>query len=533
MKNVVRLLYGSMSEALQSVLPICAIVLLLSVSLAPISSGVMVMFLFGALLVILGMSIFTLGATMAMQPIGEGVGLSIAKSKNIFVPVLITFVLGFLITIAEPDLTVLAEKVPQIDSMSLILLVGLGVGGFLVVAMLKTRYKLSLAKILVPLYGLVLVFACVIQFLSPEFLPTAFDSGGVTTGPITVPFIMALGAGMAAVRTDKHSGEDSFGLVALCSVGPIIAVMILSIMQGCMGDAPEEVSSTVEQATNVINYDGMTTREAFLSFIGIENDEFSADTGILRYVKEVAIAFSPLIGVFVVYQLITRRFKKNEIIRICIGLVYTYVGLVLFLTGANVGFMPAGELLGTNIVKSSYAWVLVPIGMVLGYFVVSAEPAVHTLKKQVEEVTNGAISQKSIGIALSVGVAVSVGISMLRILLHIPILPILIVGYIIPLVITFFVPPIYTGIAFDSGGVASGPMATTFILPLAIGACQGMGGDTTTVMTDAFGIVAMIAMTPLITIQVLGLIGKTKQDRRLKQIHSELEQIDDGIVYYD
>ncbi|MBQ8146988.1 MAG: DUF1538 domain-containing protein [Clostridia bacterium] len=535
MKNVVRLLYGSMSEALRSVLPICAIVLLLSVSLSPLMPGVMVMFLFGALLIIFGMSIFTLGATMSMQPIGEGVGHSIARSKNIFVPILVTFALGFLITIAEPDLTVLAEKVPQIDSMSLILLVGLGVGGFLVVAMLKTRYKLQLSKILVPLYVLVLIFACIIQYLNPEFLPTAFDSGGVTTGPITVPFIMALGAGMAAVRTDKHSGEDSFGLVALCSIGPIIAVMILSIMQGNSTGAEGELAGTVEDAASAFapSYETMSTRDAFLSFIGFENGVFSHDAGIIRYVKEVAIAFSPLVGVFVVYQLITRRFKKNEVIRICIGLVYTYIGLVLFLTGANVGFMPAGELLGSTIAESSYAWVLVPIGMALGYFVVSAEPAVHTLKKQVEEVTNGAISQRSIGIALSVGVAVSVGISMLRILLHIPILPILIVGYIIPLVITFFVPPIYTGIAFDSGGVASGPMATTFILPLAIGACQGMGGDAATVMTDAFGIVAMIAMTPLITIQVLGLIGKTRQDRRLKQIHSEIEQIDDGIVYYD
>ena len=240
-----------------------------------------------------------------------------------------------------------------------------------------------------------------------------------------------------------------------------------------------------------------------------------------------------MVGVFVVYQLIARRFKKNENIKICIGFAYTYVGLILFLTGASIGFMPAGQIIGFTLATAPYRWILVPIGMVLGYFVVSAEPAVHSLKKQVEEVTNGAISQKSIALALSIGVAVSVGISMVRVLTGFPILPILIVGYIIPLVITFFVPPIYTGIAFDSGGVASGPMATTFILPLAIGACEGLGGDAQAIMTDAFGIVAMIAMTPLITIQVLGLIGKTKQDRRLKQIHSELEQIDDGIIYYD
>ena len=200
--------------------------------------------------------------------------------------------------------------------------------------------------------------------------------------------------------------------------------------------------------------------------------------------------------------------------------------------------MPAGQLIGKVLGGGSFTkWLLVPIGMVLGYFVVAAEPAVHTLKKQVAEVTNGAISQKSIGLALSIGVAVSVGIAMTRILTGLPILPVLIVGYIIPLVITFFVPPIYTGIAFDSGGVASGPMATTFILPFAIGACSAINAGSeqlsSKIMTDAFGIVAMIAMTPLITIQVLGLIGKVKQDKKMKKIHKEIEQIDDGIYYYD
>ena len=247
---------------------------------------------------------------------------------------------------------------------------------------------------------------------------------------------------------------------------------------------------------------------------------------------------------FIIFQLIFRRFNKTQVLRICVGFVYTYVGLVLFLTGANVGFMPAGQLIGSVLgaPEEGMEWVkylLIPIGMVLGYFVVAAEPAVHTLKKQVAEVTNGAISQKSIGLALSIGVAVSVGIAMTRILTGLSILPVLIIGYIIPLVITFFVPPIYTGIAFDSGGVASGPMATTFILPFAIGACAAVNSGleaaelSSKIMTDAFGIVAMIAMTPLITIQVLGLIGKTKQDRRLKQIHREIGKIDDGMVYYN
>ncbi|MBE6674689.1 MAG: DUF1538 domain-containing protein [Ruminococcaceae bacterium] len=512
-----RQLYGSINESLHSVLPICAIVLLLSISLSPVMPGVMVMFLFGAMMLILGMSIFTIGSTISMEPLGEGVGIQLGKSKKKVLPVIICFVVGMLITIAEPDLQVLAEKVPSINNWVLIILVALGVGVFLAVALIKARFKIRLSYILVPLYALVLILACLpyipgLNIGSVDFIPTAFDSGGVTTGPITVPFIMALGAGLASMRKDKRSAEDSFGLVALCSIGPILSVLILSLVV-----KPEPVAD----ATSPVDYN-MNTREAFLRFLDPE-------TGILRYIKEVAMAFLPIVGMFIVYQLIFKRFKKLQVIRICVGFAYTYIGLVLFMTGANVGFMPAGQLIGEVIAKTEFKYALIPIGMILGYFVVSAEPAVHTLKKQVEEVTNGAISQKSIGIALSVGVAVSIGIAMTRVLTGIPILPILIVGYIIPLVITFFVPPIYTGIAFDSGGVASGPMATTFILPFAIGACEALGGN---VMTDAFGIVAMIAMTPLITIQVLGLIGKTRQDRMMKKIHMEFEQIDDGIVYY-
>ena len=513
-----RRLNGSINEALHSVLPICAIVLLLSISLSPVLPGVMVMFLFGAMLLIFGMSIFTIGSSISMEPLGEGIGIQLSKSKKRVLPVLICFVVGFLITIAEPDLTVLADKVPSIDSWILILLVALGVGIFLAVALIRARFNIKLSYILVPLYVLVIVLACVpyipgLDIGSSEFIPTAFDSGGVTTGPITVPFIMALGAGLASMMKDKRSAENSFGLVALCSIGPILSVMILSLVA-----SPNAVSEAAPQIT----YD-MDTREAFLRFLDPVN-------GILKYIEEVSLAFLPIVGLFVIYQLIFKRFNKHQIIRICIGFAYTYFGLILFLTGANVGFMPAGQLIGQVIADSSFKLTLIPIGMILGYFVVSAEPAVHTLKKQVEEVTNGAISQRSIGLALSIGVAVSVGLAMLRVLTGISILPILIIGYIIPLAITFFVPPIYTGIAFDSGGVASGPMATTFILPFAIGACQALGGN---VMADAFGIVAMIAMTPLISIQVLGFIGKTKQDMLLKRIHSEIGQIDDGILYYD
>ena len=493
-------------ESLISVLPISVIVLLLSISISPLQNGVMVQFLFGTILLIFGMGFFTVGSGISMQPLGEGIGAQIGKTKKIAIPMLVCFVLGAIITIAEPDLQVLAEQVPSIPNMVLILCVAVGVGIFLMIAMLRIRKGIPLARLLLIFYCGIIILAF---FVPNTFVPTAFDSGGVTTGPITVPFIMALGAGMASTSRNKHSGEDSFGLVSLCSIGPILSVLILSICFKPIAETTQAVITVSE-----------TTREAFGQFIH----------AFPEYCEEVLIAFVPIVAVFVIYQVMFKRFHKRQVIKIAVGMLYTYIGLVLFLTGANVGFMPAGRLIGAAIAESQFNYLLIPVGMLMGYFVVSAEPAVHTLKKQVEEVTNGAISQSSIGYALSIGVAVSVGISMLRVLTGVSIFPFLIVGYAVSLIITFFVPPIYTGIAFDSGGVASGPMTTTFMLPFAVGACEMLGGN---VMTDAFGIVAMIAMTPLITIQVLGLYGRIRQKQLSQKVQNEFLQIEDDMIFFD
>lgn len=496
----------SLKESLKSVLPIAAIVLLLSVTAAPLGTGVLVLFLFGTLLLISGISFFNLGSGISMEPLGEGLGKQISKSKNMFFPFIICFVLGVLITVAEPDLQVLAEQVPSIPNLVLVLCVAVGVGAFLSISMIRSRKGIPLSRLLLVFYAIIVILA----FFAPdEFVPTAFDSGGVTTGPITVPFIMALGAGMATIRNDKRSGENSFGLVALCSIGPILSVLILSI---CYNPNPETTETVIPEI--------LTTKDAFAQFL----------YAIPHYAEEVLIGLAPIVAVFFIFQIASKRYHKHQITKICIGFVYTYIGLVLFLTGANVGFMPAGRLIGATVAEGKYKYLLVVIGMLIGYFVVLAEPAIHSLKKQVSEVTKGAVSQKSIAIALSVGVSIAVGISMLRVITGIPILPFLIVGYTVSLIITFFVPPIYTGIAFDSGGVASGPMTTTFILPFALGACNVLGGN---VMTDAFGIVAMIALAPLISIQLLGFGATVRRKKSLQKAHAEFIQIEDDIIYYE
>ena len=493
-------------ESLCSILPISAIVLLLSVTAAPVSNGILTLFLFGTLFLILGMGLFTIGSESSMEPLGEGIGVAISRCRFLPLALGLCFALGAIVTIAEPDLQVLAEQIPSIPSRMLILCVAAGVGFFLLLSLLRNILGIPLRTLLLVFYPLIFILAI---FAPAKFIPAAFDSGGVTTGPITVPFIMAMGAGMAALRSDKHSEADSFGIIALCSIGPILSVLLLSVF-----------SETGLTLTHAAIPETLSTKEAFSLFLH----------ELPTYAEEVFIAMLPIAGMLLLFQLLTHRFSRHKLLRIIVGMAYTYLGLVLFLTGANVGFMPMGRQLGETLGGSSYAWLLVPVGAVVGYFVVSAEPAVNVLKRQVEEISNGAITASSVGTALAVGVAVSVGLSMLRVLTGIPLIPFLAVGYGIALLISFFVPGLYTGVAFDSGGVASGPMTTTFLLPFALGACGALGGNT---MTDAFGIVAMVAMTPLITIQVLGLIGNIRRNRIRRQNAADFSEFDDCIIYYD
>ena len=479
---------SKLSEALSAVVPVNVIVLALSFTVAPVSPSILLSFLMGAVLVMVGMMFFTLGAEISMTPMGEKVGAKMTQTKRVWFIVLLSFILGVIITISEPDLQVLAELVPSIPNQTLIMAVAVGVGLFLVVAILRMLLGIALSHLLVVLYIVVFVLA----FLVPsDFRAIAFDSGGVTTGPMTVPFIMALGVGISAIRNDRSAADDSFGLVALCSVGPILAVLLLGMVFHPGESAPEivpniQISDTVE----------------LWQMFALE---------LPAYIKEIAVSLLPIVVFFGLFQVFSLHLSGRSLSKILVGLVYTYIGLVLFLTGANVGFMPTGTYLGSVIAGKSYRYLLIPIGAVIGYFIVKAEPAVYVLNHQVEEITDGAISAKAMGASLSLGVAASVALAMTRVLTGIPILFFLIPGYAIALGLSFVVPKIFTAIAFDSGGVASGPMTATFLLPLAQGACVAVGGN---LASDAFGVVAMVAMTPLITIQILGLVTVIKNRKR-------------------
>ena len=486
-------------EALISALPITAIVYVLAMTpLFDLSATELITFTAGAVLLVLGIGLFSLGADLAMTPMGTHVGSGLSKQKKLGLLLGICFVLGMLITIAEPDLQVLANQVSAVmNGTVLVYSVGLGVGLFLVIAILKIVFRRSLSQILMLFYMLLFALALMLVVSGNEaLLPMGFDSGGVTTGPITVPFIMALGVGISNVLGDRRSKENSFGLVSLCSVGPILAVLVLGIFS--RNDLTYQVPDYAVSAD---------IPGAFL--------HTAAHT-----CKEVAIALGLIVAFFLICQVLFLKLSRKHLLRIAIGVAFTYVGLVIFLTAVNVGFMPIGYKLGMTLAEGNSAF-LVVFGLCAGILTVLAEPAIHVLNAQVEDVTGGLVSKKSMMIGLCVGVGASIALSMIRIVFDFSLVYYVIPGYFIALALSLFVPPVYTAIAFDSGGVASGPMTSGFILPFAIGVCMGLQGPNA-VLRDGFGVVALVAMTPLITIQLLGfkaiVSNKVKEKRAMKRI---------------
>ncbi|HHU90305.1 MAG TPA: DUF1538 domain-containing protein [Clostridiaceae bacterium] len=482
MNTIFRLLLEKLKESFFSVIPIVILVMLLNYTIAPIPLWNLILFIISAFVIIMGITLFNLGVDMSLIPIGEHIGSSLVKTKKLPLIVILTFIIGVFITMAEPDLIVMAGQINGVPDSVIIISVSLGVGLALVAAFLRILFQFRLSYILITCYILAFILS---GFTGKDFLSIAWESGGVTTGPIMVPFVMALGLGLASIRADKTSEEDSFGLVSLCLIGPILSVLILGMFFTPSGGS----AMTVPDLDSVSDI-GLLYRLNFP-----------------EYIKQVAVALLPMILTFVVFQVIKIRLRIKEILKISIGTIYTYIGLVLFLLGVNVGFMPVGYQLGSTLFENNSSIVLILVGMVIGYFVVSAEPAVFVLKRQVEDVTSGAISAKAMGIGLSVGVAVSVGLAMLRVATGLSLLYFVIPGYLIALLLTFVVSPLFTSIAFDSGAVASGPLAATFMLPLAMGASEANGGN---IYTDAFGIVALVALTPVITLQLFGLVYSIK-----------------------
>lgn len=504
-------LFNKTKESLSSVLPVGVIVLILSLTpLVSISNSEMLVFGISAVALILGIALFNLGADLAMTPMGQYIGEGLTKSKRLSILLLVGFLMGLLITVAEPDLSVLAGQVNSImNGKLLIITVGVGVGLFLLLASLKIITRIDLTSLLLFFYLMLFsIAALLIVNGKGDLLPLSFDSGGVTTGPITVPFIMALGVGIALTVGGRHANENSFGLIALCSIGPVIAVLLLSIFS----------RGTLQYS--IPDYSMETVLEE-----GIWSK-------IAETMVDVGRSLVLILLFFVILQLTVLKLPKAQLISLGLGIVFTFVGLVVFLAAVAVGFMPVGYKIGVSLAGYDTN-ILIIISFLIGFVVVLAEPAVHVLNRQVEEITSGQVSRRQMMIALSIGVGISICLSIIRIIYDFSLLYYLIPGYLLSLGLSFFVPKLYTAIAFDSGGVASGPLTSSFILPMAIGACATLNGEYQ-VLSLGFGIVAMVALTPLITIQALGfrsVVGrKARSKKALRRI---LEADDNQIIYFE
>lgn len=479
-----------LKEAAFSIVPVALIVAILCLTVAPVPTDLMLAFVIGTFMLILGLGFFTFGADSSMTLIGTHIGSRLTKSKKMWLILLLSFILGIIITMAEPDLQVLANNVPHINTGVLIATVSVGVGFFLLLCMVRIFLGIPLKWILLVSYGIIFILAALSD---KNYLSVAFDSGGVTTGPMTVPFIMALGVGVASIRSDKNAEADSFGLVALCSVGPILAVLLLGFFY------PGEQGNIAA-----------TEAKAYLDTVALGKGYVEA---IPHYMWEMAMALAPVVIFFLIFQAVALKLRKLPLIRILIGLVFTYLGLVIFLTGVNVGFSSLGVVLGAKLTEGWTRYLMIPVAGIIGWFIVAAEPAVHVLTVQVEEISAGAVSKKTMKICLSIAIALAMALAMVRVLTGISILWFLVPGYIISIVLSFIVPQMFTAIAFDSGGVASGPMTATFMLPFAMGATQAVGGN---ILTDAFGLVALVAMLPLITIQIMGAIVTFMNNKKVE-----------------
>ncbi|NSL50961.1 DUF1538 domain-containing protein [Calidifontibacillus erzurumensis] len=486
-------LVSKLIEVLYAVLPITFIVLILNFTLTNLETVLIIRFILGAILIIIGLSIFLFGVDIGITPIGQKMGALVAKSNKLLVVLLAGLALGFFISVAEPDLHILAGQVDfvsagKISKFSLVVVVSIGIGALIAVGLARIVYNYPLYKLLTILYVIIFVLSL---FTSPEFLAISFDSSGATTGALTVPFILALALGVSSLKKDsKASEKDSFGLVAIASAGAIISVMIMNIIKGT-----DKISGSLEH------------HEFSSSIIG----PYLQKLPIIAF--EITMALAPILIIFLVFQKISFKMSKKAVYKILMGVLFTFVGLVLFLLGVNAGFMDVGTAVGYQIASMNNKAYVIIIAFILGFVVILAEPAVHVLTHQIEDVTSGYVRRKMVLFSLSIGVGIAVGLSMIRILVpDLQLWHYLLPGYIIAIAMMYFVPKLFVGIAFDSGGVASGPMTATFILAFIQGAAEAIEGAN--VLVDGFGMIAMVALTPLIALQVLGFIYKLKSTKK-------------------
>ena len=492
---MVKKIYSALKESFDTIYPIIFIVFFLNLFLK-LSFPDLMSFLISSILIIIGMTLFSFGVNISLIPLGKEIGQSVFKSKKMTIILIISFLLGLAVTIVEPDLIILSGQLSNIPNLIFIITVSIGVGIFLMISAYRIFRKYKFNTILIIFYSIILIL---LFFVPKEFIAISFDAAGATTGSISVPLIISFGLGLISTRNDLKANEDSFGMIGICSIGPIITVLIM----GLFYELKSNYIFKINESTNLISL----FKGAFLN-----------------YGSDILISIIPIIAVLIIYQIITKKYNKKELKKLSLGLFVILIGLTLFLVGANIGFLKIAYLIGNSLMLSEYSYLLLPISAILGFYIVQAEPSVKVLTEQIESITGGSIPKKIIMLCLSVGVSLAVLLSLTRVTTGISILWFIIPGYFISIILSFFIPNVFTSIAFDSGGASSGTMTASFLLPLAIGATTALGGN---IISDAFGMVALVSLSPILTIQLLGLIYKIKKQRSISTL-----TIDETIINY-
>lgn len=497
-------IFDRFKESIVSVLPIMAIVGVLfgiqyiylnneTLSKEVFSLSQLLIFILCGVILSIGIAIFSLGADLSMTPIGKYVGEDLTKRKSLVLMGIVGLLLGTLITIAEPDLTVLSEYVPSdvVSPWVIKISVAIGVGIFLVIGIFRIIFSKSIKLWTATAFLIIFGIACLYGDGDNAFLELSFDCAGVTTGQITVPFLVSFGIGLAGVKGSSSSSDDSFGLSGLCSIGPVIVVLLLGL---------------------IIKPEGLKA----------SNDTVTLAEAIISSLKDVALAIAPVMIFFILYDLLFLKLKKNDLIRIFIGFLYTYVGLVIFLSSANYGFIPVGKAIGEGFLNVEY--ILIIASILFGAVIVLAEPSVHILNAQVEELSNGLIKKKTMLIGLSIGVSSGVLLSVLRVLYfpNVSIMYIFVLGYALIFIFALFVDDLYVAIALDSGGIACGSMASAFIMPFIMGI--SLNSETP---SNGFGVIGIISMMPVLSIEAIGIISKINHSIANKRARERVREVSD------
>ena len=484
-------------ETFLTSLPLLAIFIIVCVFVAPLQSAFdYVRLAVGYIGVIIGQSLFLVGLEASVLPIGKEIGASLVKLKKLIFIIFFGVMFGFFATVAEPAMWVLARQtnliVEAIHVTVFVLVMGAGIGIFVGLALYRLVRNISIKAMLFVLYAA--IFAMVI-FVPPEFIALAFDGSGVTTGDISVPFVLALGLGVSAAlrkgaaQLGENAYDDSFGIIGIASAGPIITVFLYGIVLRLLhgGMPPEGVYNHAELTVNV-------------------SDILS------RSLLDTVIALVPLIVAFLPLQFFLIKMSRTRFVRVMLGAVPVFAGLLIFLFAIDFGFAFAGGYIGEvfmdPIRAGWFRWLLPPIGFVLGVAITLTEPAVTVLADQLQEMIG--LRQMTTRLFLAVSIGVSATLAIVKIMLEINILWFLVPLYIIAIVMMKFSSKMFVGLAFDSGGVVGGALSSAVLTPLTLGVAQAVataaGDKALSILMNGFGILAFISVTPLIAVQVMGLM---------------------------